>query len=92
MSMSTGYEESKPYQILRSYGEASLPYLIENISRNMSWWRSQMICELTALALDQCIYFEPGTLSQASAVQERIVAWWAANGQAAAQESAAVRL
>ena len=86
MVLSTGFDRQPSYQMMQRFGIENLPYLIDDLSRSHSWWRAQMICELAATSLGQCIYFDPDTLGTSDATRSRVLAWWKQSGCAAYSE------
>lgn len=73
---SGGYHRNKQYRDLMHIGEAILPFLVEEIRSPGTWWRTQMVCEISETSLGQCIYFSPEIKGRLEPVQDRIEEWW----------------
>ena len=73
---SGGYHRSKQYRDLKGIGVGILPFLVEEIRSPGTWWRMQMVCEISETSLGQCIYFPPEIRGKLEPVQEKIEEWW----------------
>jgi hypothetical protein len=69
---------SLSYQYLTEMGAKAVPYLVEDLREEMSWWRVHLVCELAVSSMGQCVYFPPEIQGRMEPVRQRVINWWCA--------------
>jgi hypothetical protein len=84
---SGSFETTTSYQnLVEIWSARALPFLIEDIRKEGTWWQFQMVGQLGVTALQQSILYPPEIQGYFGLVKARTLDWWDTVGQQSYQE------
>jgi hypothetical protein len=84
--MSGNLNGTETYRKLARLGPQVMPFIVEDLRQQVSWWKMEMIWEFSAEVLSQCVVFPREIRGRVEPVRQTIVTWWDAAGEAAYKE------